>query len=185
MDMQSLEIRSNLPIISKNQNTESVQNDLKVEKNFGKALREKQIDSIKEDIFNRFNINVGAMSGKVECHIPEDVLYRMNTDTALKKKVYDMLSDYSSDKFKMTMQTLNPPVKKCILIFDDTGEVTATLEPDVAKESTGTSGDSKNKKKARAINEIRVFLHNDIQELYIRPETCGVISAGYKKKDID
>lgn len=35
----------------------------------------------------------------------------MNTDTALRQKVYDMLADYSSDKFKLTMRTLNPPVK--------------------------------------------------------------------------
>ena len=44
----------------------------------------------------------------------------MNTDTVLRQKVYDMLADYSSDKFKLTMQTLNPPVKKCTLVFDDT-----------------------------------------------------------------
>ncbi len=41
----------------------------------------------------------------------------MNTDTALRQKVYDMLADYSSDKFKLTMQTLNPPVKKCVHWF--------------------------------------------------------------------
>lgn len=54
---------------------------------------------------------MGAANGYFECYIPSDVLYRMNTDTVLRQKVYDMLADYSSDKFKLTMQTLNPPVK--------------------------------------------------------------------------
>ena len=44
-----------------------------------------------------------------------------------------MLADYSSSEFQTTMQTLNPPVKKCTLIFDENGDVVATLEPDVEK----------------------------------------------------
>ena len=63
----------------------------------------------------------------------------MNTDSALKNKVYAMLADYSSSEFQTTMQTLNPPVKKCTLIFDENGDVVATLEPDVEKESGGSS----------------------------------------------
>ena len=62
-------------------------------------------------------------NGYFECYIPSDVLYKMNTDTALRQKVYDMLADYSSDKFKLTMQTLNPPVKKCTLVFDDSEQL--------------------------------------------------------------
>lgn len=46
---------------------------------------------------------MGAANGYFECYIPSDVLYKMNTDTALRQKVYDMLADYSSDKFKLTM----------------------------------------------------------------------------------
>lgn len=63
----------------------------------------------------------------------------MNTDSALKNKVYAILADYSSSEFQTTMQTLNPPVKKCTLIFDENGDVVATLEPDVEKESVGSS----------------------------------------------
>ena len=63
----------------------------------------------------------------------------MNTDSALKNKVYAMLADYSSSEFQTTMRTLNPPVKKCTLIFDENGDVVATLEPDVEKESVGSS----------------------------------------------
>ena len=60
----------------------------------------------------------------------------MNTDTALRQKVYDMLADYSSDKFKLTMQTLNPPVKKCTLVFDDNGiEVQGVMAMEYKKKS--------------------------------------------------
>ena len=84
-------------------------------------------------------VNVGVSNSRFECFIPGDVLYRMNTDSALKNKVYAMLADYSSSEFQTTMQTLNPPVKKCTLIFDENGDVVATLEPDVEKESVGSS----------------------------------------------
>ena len=62
----------------------------------------------------------------------------MNTDSALKNKGYAMLADESSSELQMTMQTLNPPVKKWTLIFDENGDVVATLEPDVEKESVGS-----------------------------------------------
>ena len=39
----------------------------------------------------------------------------MNTDSALKNKVYAMLADYSSSEFQTTMQTLNPPEKDFFL----------------------------------------------------------------------
>ena len=110
---------------------------------------------------------------------------RMNTDTVLRQKVYDMLADYSSDKFKLTMQTLNPPVKKCTLVFDDNGEVVATLEPDVGGEKAASER-SKNTEKVRIMNgsDIKALLQNDIQEMIEEIERQGVMATEYKKKSI-
>lgn len=120
-----------------------------------------------------------------EQRFPSDVLYRMNTDTVLRQKVYDMLADYSSDKFKLTMQTLNPPVKKCTLVFDDNGEVVATLEPDVGGEKAASER-SKNTEKVRIMNgsDIKALLQNDIQEMIEEIERQGVMATEYKKKSI-
>ena len=109
----------------------------------------------------------------------------MNTDTVLRQKVYDMLADYSSDKFKLTMQTLNPPVKKCTLVFDDNGEVVVTLEPDVGGEKAASER-SKNTEKVRIMNgsDIKALLQNDIQEMIEEIERQGVMATEYKKKSI-
>ena len=112
MDIQALGMLSNITAIEQKQNVNTIEGDINVEKDFYGTLREQQINCVKEDIYNKFHIDVGAANGYFECYIPSDVLYRMNTDTALRQKVYDMLAEYSSDKFKLTMQTLNPPVKK-------------------------------------------------------------------------
>ena len=79
---------------------------------FSDQLGTTEVNNIVKEIYNKFGINVG---------------------------VYAMLADYSSSEFQTTMQTLNPPVKKCTLIFDENGDVVATLEPDVEKESVGSS----------------------------------------------
>ncbi|RHQ43303.1 hypothetical protein DWY37_05730 [Roseburia sp. AF25-13LB] len=128
---------------------------------------------------------MGAANGYFECYIPSDVLYKMNTDTALRQKVYDMLADYSSDKFKLTMRTLNPPVKKCTLVFDDNGEIVATLEPDVGGEKA-ISERSKNTEKVRIMNasDIKSLLQNDMQEMIKKIEVQGVMAMEYKKKSI-
>lgn len=104
---------------------------------------------------------------------------------SVRQKVYDMLADYSSDKFKLTMQTLNPPVKKCTLVFDDNGEVVATLEPDVGGEKAASER-SKNTEKVRIMNgsDIKALLQNDIQEMIEEIERQGVMATEYKKKSI-
>ena len=96
-----------------------------------------------------------------------------------------MLADYSSDKFKLTMQTLNPPVKKCTLVFDDNGRVVATLEPDVGGEKA-VSERSKNTEKVRIMNgnDIKSLLQNDMQEMIQNIEVQGVMAMEYKKKSI-
>ena len=183
MDIQVLGILSN--ITASVQNVYTIEGDINVEKGFGRTLREQQINCVKEDIYNKFHIDVGAANGYFECYISSDVLYRMNTDTALKQKVYDMLADYSSDKFKLTMQTLNPPVKKCTLVFDDNGEVVATLEPDLGGEKA-VSEKSKNIEKVRIMNgsDIKALLQNDMQEMSENIEVQGVMATEYKKKSI-
>ena len=98
---------------------------------FSDQLGTTEVNNIVNEIYDKFGINVGVSNSRFECFIPGDVLYRMNTDS--------MLADYSSSEFQTTMQTLNPPVKKCTLIFDENGDVVATLEPDVEKESVGSS----------------------------------------------
>ena len=106
---------------------------------FSDQLGTTEVNNIVNEIYDKFGIKVGVSNSRFECFIPGDVLYRINTDSALKNKVYAMLADYSSSEFQTTMQTLNPPVKKCTLIFDENGDVVATLEPDVEKESVGSS----------------------------------------------
>lgn len=103
----------------------------------------------------------------------------------VRQKVYDMLADYSSDKFKLTMRTLNPPVKKCTLVFDDNGEIVATLEPDVGGEKA-ISERSKNTEKVRIMNasDIKSLLQNDMQEMIKKIEVQGVMAMEYKKKSI-
>ena len=90
---------------------------------FSDQLGTTEVNNIVNEIYDKFGINVGVSNSRFECFIPGDVLYRMNTDSALKNKVYAMLADYSSSEFQTTMQTLNPPVKKCTLIFDENGDV--------------------------------------------------------------
>ena len=185
MDIQALGMLSNIIAIEQKQNVNTIEGDINVEKDFYGTLREQQINCVKEDIYNKFHIDVGAANGYFECYIPSDVLYRMNTDTVLRQKVYDMLADYSSDKFKLTMQTLNPPVKKCTLVFDDNGEVVATLEPDVGGEKAASER-SKNTEKVRIMNgsDIKALLQNDIQEMIEEIERQGVMATEYKKKSI-
>lgn len=185
MDIQALGMLSNITAIEQKQNVNTIEGDINVEKDFYGTLREQQINCVKEDIYNKFHIDVGAANGYFECYIPSDVLYKMNTDTALRQKVYDMLADYSSDKFKLTMQTLNPPVKKCTLVFDDNGEIVATLEPDVGGEKA-ISERSKNTEKVRIMNasDIKSLLQNDMQDMIKKIEVQGVMAMEYKKKSI-
>ena len=183
MDIQALGMLSNITAIVQKQNVNTIEGDINVEKDFYGTLREQQINCVKEDIYNKFHIDVGAANGYFECYIPSDVLYKMNT--ALRQKVYDMLADYSSDKFKLTMRTLNPPVKKCTLVFDDNGEIVATLEPDVGGEKA-ISERSKNTEKVRIMNasDIKSLLQNDMQEMIKKIEVQGVMAMEYKKKSI-
>ena len=62
---------------------------------FSDQLGTTEVNNIVKEIYNKFGINVGVSNSRFECFIPGDVFHRMNTDSALKNKVYAMLADYS------------------------------------------------------------------------------------------
>ena len=106
--------------------TESVTAD----NSFNDFYKETAIENVKADIYNKFNIKV--FDSKTECTIPRDVLYQMNSDAALREKIYTVLADYK--KTKSMLAGFNPPVKKYTLAFDEQGNVLAyILEPDMEK----------------------------------------------------
>lgn len=116
-------------------------------KDFRNQLRSFVVGNSKAEIYEKFGVRVNVPGDAEECWIPEDVLYRMNDDAALREKVYAMLADYASPKFQRTKAALYPPVKKCTLVFDEKGNVVTTLEPDMEK--LEEEADSSHKKKGR------------------------------------
>lgn len=126
-------------------NAKIVESEVRTDSNFSNQLRENVINNVKSDIYEKFGINVGIADNSFECFISGDVLYRMNTDETLREKVYSMLEDYTSPHFQMTKISLNPPVKKCTLVFDDNGDVVATLYPDVEREERNNENSDKEK----------------------------------------
>lgn len=103
---------------------------------FGNALQNQMVNRMKQEIYNQFQINVGSYSDHFSCYIPSDVLCRMNTDKALKEKVFNMLEKYSGEEFKESIMGQEPSVKKCTLTFDEEGEVTVTLKTDDKQSQT-------------------------------------------------
>lgn len=88
---------------------------------FGNVLQSQLVNRMKQEIYKQFKIAVGGYSDTFNCYIPSNVLCRMNTDGALKEKVFSMLEKYSGEE--------------CTLIFDEEGEMTATLETAAEKKS--------------------------------------------------
>lgn len=135
---------NNMSAISNLSQTYGTTNALKTVNNYGSMsnfngiLKEQRINNVKKEIYQKFQISVGSSNGEFECYIPSDVLYGMSTNSKLKEKVYNTLEDYSGEKFKQSIQGLNPPVKKCTLIFDESGDVTATLEAKVESETSNS-----------------------------------------------
>lgn len=113
----------------------------KTDNHFNELLKEAAVENVKTDIYHKFNIKVNASDNREECTIPREVLYRMNSDTALREKVYTVLDDYKNTK--ATLAGYYPPVKKYTLTFDAQGNVLAyLLEPDMEKleKDLGRSG---------------------------------------------
>lgn len=59
MDIQALGMLSNITAIVQKQNVNTISGDINVEKDFYGTLREQQINCVKEDIYNKFHIDVG------------------------------------------------------------------------------------------------------------------------------
>lgn len=66
--------------------------------NFNDFYKETAIENVKADIYNKFNVKVNVSDSKTECMIPRDVLYKMNSDAALREKIYTVLADYKKTK---------------------------------------------------------------------------------------
>lgn len=102
---------------------------------FYSKLQSQQANRMKEEIYNRFHVAVGGDNDTFTCYIPSEVLCRMNTDKALKEKVFNMLEKYRGEDFKKSVMGQETSVKKCTLIFDEEGDMTATLQTDTAKQN--------------------------------------------------
>ncbi len=100
---------------------------------FDENLFESSANTVIQEIHDKFGLNVGESGHRIECYIPRDVLYRMSQNDNLKQDIYTVLEDYTCTEFKIQLDTLNPPVKKCKLIFDKDANVVANLEPDIKK----------------------------------------------------
>lgn len=123
----------NIPTIllrtSISDNTASIEQN-RVDENFSIQLKAAAIENVKTEIYKKFGVNVNTTNNNEECLIPIDVLYRMNSDTRLKEKVFAVLADHRNAK--CTLAGYEPSVRKYTLIFDRNGDVvTYILEPDM------------------------------------------------------
>ena len=111
---------------------------------FNKALKERQINQVKQEIYEKFQITVGSYGKSFSCYIPANVLYQISYNPQMKEKVYEQLESYSPENYQESIAGLNPPVKRCTLIFDEGGDAAATLEAaaseaDLANTSSGSA----------------------------------------------
>lgn len=179
MDMQIENIL--LSVVSGTQlnNVESIK---KTSEKFSDSLRKNEIDNIKSDIRDKYGINVGDGNNSFECFIPGDVLYRMNSDVDLRKKVYAMLDDYTSTEFRMKLKTLSPPVKKCMLVFDENGDVVATMEPDVEKDSKNVGISKEADSIMKKSNNNEIVLENTYDSYQNLEMNAAVLTTAIRKK---
>jgi len=147
--------------------TESVTAD----NSFNDFYKETAIENVKADIYNKFNIKVNVFVSKTECTIPRDVLYQMNSDAALREKIYTVLADYK--KTKSMLAGFNPPVKKYTLAFDEKGNVLAyILEPDMEKLEEDF-GKSKNKNCIVNRSSLETYSYNEIINIFLNGSFQG------------
>lgn len=95
---------------------------------FGSTLQNQRVNQMKQEIYDKFQIEVGNSSGRISCYIPSTVLAQMNTNQALKTKVFQSLEKITGEEFQKTIMGQESEIKKCTMIFDEKGEMTATLE---------------------------------------------------------
>lgn len=129
-------------------------------------LQSRQVNRMKQEIYNRFGIEVGDYNNNFECHMPSEVLYRMNMDMDLKEKVFGALEKYSGEEFRKSITGQDPAVRKCTLVFDEDGDMTATLE-------TG-------KEKRNAINQnTKLLYQNFLMQQAMRMSYPTNLYSGY------
>lgn len=144
MNIESVDILSALysGMVS---HTDAAAEQIVADNNFSSQIKEMAAANIKTDIFKKFGVKVNAPDDSETCLIPEDLLYRMNSDAALKEKVYSVLADHKNAK--AALASFYPPVKHYTLVFDKKGDVvTYVLEPDMERleKDMGKSGRVKN-----------------------------------------
>lgn len=112
---------------------------------FSVQLKEASVENIKTEIYKKFGVNVNTTDHHEECLIPNEVLYRMNSDTALREKVFSVLSDHRDAK--RALAGYDPPVKKYTLILNKNGDVdTYILEPDMEMLEKDSAKSGKNRR---------------------------------------
>lgn len=116
----------------------------RTDENFSVQMQEASVESMKTEIYKKFGVNVNTTDDHEECFIPNEVLYRMNSDPALREKVFTVLADHRDAK--RTLAGYYPPVKKYTLTFDKNGDVvTYILEPDMEALEKDNSKSTKNR----------------------------------------
>lgn len=103
---------------------------------FGTILKSQMVNQIKQEIYNRFQVEVGGDGDDFKLYIPSETLYQMNTNSTLKEKVFHMLEKYSGEEFKNSIMGEESAIKNCTLTFDEEGDMTATLKTGTEKQST-------------------------------------------------
>lgn len=104
---------------------------------FGKIIKQQQINNIRQEIYDKFQISIGSSNGSFSCYIPSETLYRMSTDSQLREKIYTQLETCSSDQFQESLSQLNPSLKSYRLDFNEKGNMTVTLSTATTPSTVG------------------------------------------------
>ena len=75
MDTNLISILNKFTEISSVNNTGKSQKNSACDTSFETTMREQQINNTKEEIYNKFHVDVNNANGKFECYISSDVLY--------------------------------------------------------------------------------------------------------------
>ena len=137
MNINSLGLINPLSTIGSRSPYNGIGNIYQTDMPFYNLLQSQQVNGMKQEIYNQFGIEVGDYSDNFGCYIPSEVLYRMNLDTDLKEKVFGAIEKYSGEEFRKSITGQGPAVSKCTLVFDENGDMTATLETGKAKRNAG------------------------------------------------
>lgn len=135
MNTNMMGILNALSTVNNSSSYRSIGSNYQAGTSFSSTLQNQMANRMKQEIYRRFQIEVGSYNDNFNCYIPSEVLCRMNTDNTLKEKVFNMLEKYSGEEFKETVMEKEPSVKKCTLNFDENGNVTVTLKTSTENQS--------------------------------------------------